>query len=105
MQQIPTDLRGMAQAQGNDALLSQVLPAGISGRSHVARSGGNMVAFRGDSHSSLGARQLLIRRANSTNVIPPEAGSRTFKACHYWFGWIPGQARNDEIHSIFWLDQ
>jgi hypothetical protein len=21
------------------------------------------------------------------------------------FAWIPGQARNDEIHSIFWPDQ
>lgn len=25
----------------------------------------------------------------------------TFKVPHYWFGWIPDQARNDEIHSIF----
>jgi len=53
MQQIPTDIRGMAQAQGNDALLSQVLPAGISRRFDVAGGSGNMVAFRGDSHSSL----------------------------------------------------
>jgi hypothetical protein len=45
----------MAQAQGNDALLSQILPAGISWRSDVAGGSGNMVAFRGDSHSSLRA--------------------------------------------------
>ena len=55
MQQIPADIRGMAQAQGNDALLSQVLPAGISRRFDVAGGSGNMVAFRGDSHSSLHA--------------------------------------------------
>jgi hypothetical protein len=53
MQQIPPDLRGMAQAQGNDALLSQVLPAGISRRFDMAGGSGNMVAFWGDCHSSL----------------------------------------------------
>lgn len=34
-------------------------------------------------------------------------GSRypvTLKAHHCWLGWIPGQARNDEIHNIFWPD-
>ena len=55
MQQIPADIRGMAQAQGNDALLSQVLPAGISRRFDVAGGSGNMVAFRGDCRSSLHA--------------------------------------------------
>ena len=52
---------------------------------------------------------LLIWRANSTNVIPAEAGM-TFKARHYWFGLDSGlldseSAPDDEIHGVFWPDQ
>ncbi len=32
--------------------------------------------------------ELLIRRADSTDVIPAEAGM-TFRARHYWFGLDP----------------
>src|SRR5687768_5459542 len=53
MQQVTPHIRGMAQAPGNDALLSQVLPAGVPRCSHVAGGSGNMVAFWGDCHSLL----------------------------------------------------
>ena len=66
MQQVSTDIRGMAQAQGNDALLSQVLPAGILRRFDVAGGSGNMVAFWGNCHSLLASPELAIGRSGET---------------------------------------
>jgi hypothetical protein len=53
-----------------------------------------------------GKARLLIWRANSTSAIPAEAGIQRYSK-HAIVGshWIPDQARNDEIHGIFWLDQ
>jgi hypothetical protein len=48
--------------------------------------------------------RLLIRPANSPNVIPAKAGIQQ-RALRAHSNWIPGQARNDEIHTICWPDQ